>query len=170
MIPQKTPENLDELFQTHEKELKRYLYRKLSCAETADDLIQETFLRIAERHSHVDFHNVRAYLYRIAQNLLIDHFRRERRQQTYPDDFEGLGKYPDAQPSVEDDISGRQKLALLRKALLDLPLLTQRIFELNRMEGLTYAEVAQRLGVSESTVQKHLARGLCHAMKALKSL
>jgi len=161
MIPQKTPENLDELFQTHEKELKRYLYRKLSCAETADDLIQETFLRIAERHSHVDFHNVRAYLYRIAQNLLIDHFRRERRQQTYPDD---------SQPSVEDDISGRQKLALLRKALLDLPLLTQRIFELNRMEGLTYAEVAQRLGVSESTVQKHLARGLCHAMKALKSL
>ena len=51
----------------------------------------------------------------------------------------------------------------------ELPLRTQQIFRLNRIDGMTYVEVAHRLGISESTVQKHLARAVAHAMAWAKS-
>ncbi|WP_282011694.1 RNA polymerase sigma factor [Nitrospina watsonii] len=161
---------LEELFLAHQKELKRFLNAKVRCADTADDLIQETFLRVAQIPSSVTIENARSYLYRTASNLAIDHFRTERRRQTHPTETESLWNIPDTTAPVEHSIEGRKKLAVLKEALDELPLLTQKIFHLHRMEGRTYADVARLLKVSESTVQKHLAKALYHAMQALKSL
>src|SRR3546814_128598 len=142
----------------------------MRCPHVAADLVQEIFLRLAQQPPGAGESNARSYLYRIARNLAIDHFRQEERRQTRPVPAEQFADLPDEAPPVERVAEARQRLTLLRRAMAELPTRTQDIFELNRIEGLTYAEIACRLGISESSVQKHLARALHHAMQRLKAL
>lgn len=165
-----TARNLKGLFLAHGRELEEYLSRRVRCAHTAADLTQEAFLRLAQQPVEAGAANARAYLYRIARNLAIDHFRQDERRQTRPVPAEDLAGMPDEAPPVERATASRQRLALLLRAVAELPPRTQEIFVLNRVEGLTHVEVARRLGISESSVQKHLARALGHAMQRLKNL
>jgi len=162
---------IKELFLAHRRELQTYLTRLLRNAEVASDLTQETFLRFAERHGENPAAAVtheRSYLYRTAHNLAIDYIRREKRERTDPVANEGLSDFPDEGPSPERTISGKDELALMRAALLELPERTRQIFVLARIEELTYREVATRLRISESSVQKHLAMATKHVMQRLR--
>jgi len=163
-------QDLRALFLAHRRELEVYLMRQVYCRDTAADLLQETFLRLVQQPPTTELSNVRAYLYRIARNLAIDHFRRDERRQTFPTPLDRLAGLPDQAVPVDQVLDAAQRLDLLRRAMAELPPRTREIFELNRIEGLTYAEVAQRLGISESSVQKHLARALVHAMRSVQSL
>lgn len=160
--------DLKALFLTHGRELQNFLTRKLGCPHTAADLVQETLLHVASQPDASAIDNPRAYLFRTAHNLAIDHFRKEKRRNTCTVDREDLVELPDEAPLPEEVIASRRRLQALLHAMAELPPLTQRIFTLNRLEGLGYAEVACALGVSESTVQKHLAKALFHGMKALR--
>lgn len=162
--------DLSALFVAYRRELEVYLARQVRCPDTAADLLQETFARVAQHGAGTGLTNVRAYLYRTARNLVIDHFRREERRQTYSLPPDRLAHLPDPAVRVDLALEARQKLAALQAAMEELPPRTREIFQLNRIEGLTYGEVAGRLGISESSVQKHLARALLHAMQRLKSL
>lgn len=161
--------DLEALFLAHRWELEVYLNRQVQCRDTAADLLQETFLRLSQQPAGAGLRNVRAYLYQTARNLVIDHFRREERRQTYATPVEGLADLPDETVPVDRALDARQKLEVLQQAMAELPERTREIFELNRIDGLTYLEVSQRLGISESSVQKHLARALTHAMHRLRS-
>ncbi|HHK0213861.1 TPA: RNA polymerase sigma factor [Pseudomonas aeruginosa] len=72
------------------------------------------------------------------------------------------------QPGPEESAVDADALARLREIVAELPPRTREIFRLNRLEGLTHAEVARRLEISDSSVQKHLARALAHVMQALE--
>lgn len=162
--------DLRALFLAHRRELEVYLTRQVRCRDTAADLVQEAFARLAQQLPAPAPSNARAYLYRTAQNLAIDHFRRGERRQTYPVPLEHLADLPDAAVPADRAFEARWTLEALREAMGTLPRRTQEIFELNRIEGLTYVEVAQHLGISESSVQKHLATALLHVMRWRKSL
>lgn len=150
------------------RELQLYLRRWVRCPDTAADLAQETLLRVAAQPGTAGRTNLRAYLYRTARNLAIDHHRQERRRNTRPCPPADLADLPDEAPAAERTAEARQRLAVLSDAIGELPALTQRIFALNRIEGHSHAETARRLGISESSVQKHLARALQHAMQRLR--
>lgn len=162
--------DLDALFRAHHRELQRYLARWIGCRETASDLTQETLLRVAQQPEQRGETNFRAYLYRTAHNLAVDHVRQQKRRLTRTVPPDQLGDVPDDAPSAERAADARYRLDLLNRAIAELPDLTQRIFVLNRIEGFTYLEVARRLGISESSVQKHLAKALYHAMQRLKEV
>ncbi|OZN80842.1 RNA polymerase subunit sigma-70, partial [Pseudomonas aeruginosa] len=112
---------------------------------------------------HVD-----AYLYRTAHNLTIDHYRQERRRRTETRPNDDLAGFVADQPGPEESAVDADALARLREIVAELPPRTREIFRLNRLEGLTHAEVARRLEISDSSVQKHLARALAHVMQALE--
>ena len=161
-------DQVELLFTRHQAEIRLFLSRRLPNPELAMDLTQETFARLLGADPGETIENVRAFLYRTAQRLAIDHHRKQRRQQTdcVPDEvLLGIG---DQEPSSEARIADRQALAILQQALAELPELTQEIFRLTRIEGLSYAQTAQRLSVSESSVQKHLAKALRHAVQRLR--
>ncbi|HEY4135721.1 MAG TPA: RNA polymerase sigma factor [Alphaproteobacteria bacterium] len=160
--------DIESLFLVHGRELRVYLTRQLRDPQVAADLLQETFLRLAEQPVLAGIDNPRSYLYRMARNLAIDHFRQEDRRQTRPVPHESLAGIAADSPPLDDAADSRQRLAQLRAALDELPRRTRDIFLLNRVEGLTYAEVARRLAVSDSTVQKHLARALHHVMRRMR--
>lgn len=162
--------DLTLLFHAHAAELEAYLARQVRCRQTAADLLQDIFVRIAQQPPQAGERNLRSYLFRTAHNLAVDHHRREQRRQTEPVPTEALAGIAAEQPVPEEVADSRQRLALLRRCLTELPPRTREIFELNRIAGLTYGEIAARLGISESSVQKHLAQALYHAMQRRKEL
>jgi RNA polymerase sigma-70 factor (ECF subfamily) len=155
-------------FLAHRRELHAYLTAKLRDCEMAADLTQETFLRFAEQGGSAAILHNRAYLYRTAHNLAVDQVRRGERRRTDSVTHDDMANIPEDRPSVEDVIDARERLDRLRTAIQMLPKRTRQVFVLHRVEGLTYAEVAERLGISESSVQKHLAKALHHVMQRVK--
>lgn len=155
------------LFQQHAKTLQNFLLRKSRDPQLAADLTQESFLRLAEQGHAAGIDNSPAYLYRTASNLLIDHQRQQARRKTDLVPHERLVEIEDSGTSLEDRTAALQQVEHMQRALDELPLRTRQIFQLNRVDGLTHAQVADELGISDSSVQKHLAKALAHVMQRL---
>jgi len=160
--------DIKSLFIRHRLEVQTYISGKLRNAEMAADLTQETFIRFAEQtrdNPTATITHTRSYLYRTAHNLVVDYLRQQKRMLTDSVAPEDLLEVVDESPSPEQIVSGKNDLAIARAALLELPERTREIFVLVRLEGLTYSDVANRLGISDSSVQKHLAKAIKHVMR-----
>ncbi len=160
------------LFLVHRQGLQTYLANKVRDAETARDLTQETFLRFAERsrgEGAAAILNDRSYLYRTAHNLAVDHIRQQQHEQTRPAADEDLVDLPDTSPTQDQSLGGQEELARLQAILMELPERTRQVFAAVRIEGLTGRQAAARLGISDSSVEKHLAKAIKHVMQRLRS-
>lgn len=138
------------LFRQHAPAVARRLRRRGASPEAAEDLTQDAFLRVltagpAEQGPGGD---PRAYLHQVSKNLLIDHRRRETRARLVDLDAEALEALPDPAPLTERRLYDRQRLARTQAALAELPPRMREAFELHRLEGLTLAETARRMGIS----------------------
>lgn len=151
---------LQALFQRHMRPLQAYLNAKLRDPQLAADLAQESFTRLTELYPQGNIIDIEAYLYKTAKNLMLDHIRQQQRRQTDLVEDDVLAQLPAGGPALEQLAIDSQMLLLLQQALASMPVRTQQIFRLNRLEGLTQAQVAVELGVSLSTVEKHLAGAL----------
>ncbi|MDE1168257.1 MAG: RNA polymerase sigma factor [Pseudomonas sp.] len=160
--------DLKALFDGHSHNLQRYLTRQVKDPQLAADLVQESFLRLAEQPSGSANVLTAAYLYRVARNLMIDHMRQEHRRKTHTFSEEGLEPVVDETTCLETQAIAAQQRQALAAALRALPERTREIVRLNRIEGMTHAEVARQLDISDSSVQKHLAQGLVFIMQRLK--
>lgn len=160
--------DLKGLFLKHARTLQALLTRKVRDPQLAADLVQESFLRMAEQPRGERIDNSQAYLYRTAHNLLVDHIRQQQRRRTDSQPHEAMVHIEDERPALDEQLDAQQRRQLLRSAIAELPARTQQIFELNRIHGLTHAEVARRLAISDSSVQKHLAKALAHVTARLQ--
>jgi RNA polymerase sigma-70 factor (ECF subfamily) len=158
-------------FLENERGIKRFLSRFFSRAQDVDDLAQETFLRAFAAEAERDVLSPRAFLYRIAKNLALnERDRLSNRTTRYMEDFPDptvLGTR--GQVSGEDVVEGRQKMAMFAEAVSALPPQCRRVFLLRKVHGLSQRDVAQRLGLSVSTVEKHVALGLLKCSEYLKA-
>ncbi|MBY8947731.1 MULTISPECIES: RNA polymerase sigma factor [unclassified Pseudomonas] len=160
--------DLKGLFLKHADTLRGYLARKVRDPQLAADLVQESFLRLAEKPAGERIDNSQGYLYRTASNLLIDHIRQEARRKTDSVPHEALAEIEDEVAGLEAQAMAQQQRQALKQALAELPERTQQIFHLNRIEGMTHAQVARHLDISDSSVQKHLAKALAYVMQRLQ--
>ncbi len=154
--------DLDTLFRHHAGDLAGYLRRQLACPDLAEDLCQDVFLRIGQQREPEALAQPRAYLFRIARNLIVDHHRRRRaRPLSQPlDDHAPCLACPRACPETAAD----HALCLkgLRAALADLPPRQRQALVWHRLEGLTQAEIGRRLGVSERMAGRYVAQAIEH--------
>ncbi|MDN3522212.1 RNA polymerase sigma factor [Halomonas ramblicola] len=154
--------DLDTLFRHHAGDLAGYLKRQLACPDLAEDLCQDVFLRIGQLRDPEALTQPRAYLFRIARNLIVDHHRRRRtRPLDQPlDDHESCLTCPRACPETATD----HALCLkgLRAVLADLPPRLRQALVWHRLEGLTQAEIGRRLGVSERMAGRYVAQAIEH--------
>jgi RNA polymerase sigma factor (sigma-70 family) len=145
-----------------------YFRRRVKDAVEAEDLAQEVFLRMLHRGNVADLEDVRAYLFETASSVLLDRARRGAvRHREDHERFDPQAHAGETIP-IERVFIGRESLNRASIALLELPERTRTIFILRRVEGMRYAEVAQRLGISVSAVEKHMVRAVAHLTERLR--
>lgn len=142
--------------------LTRYFATRAKRGSDLEDLVQEVFLRLARRADHEPVEAAGGYVFAIANSVLADSFRRNARQlPSAPNDVDTkLGGVEERSP--ERFLLGREELSVIEQALRELPERTRFAFALNRFEELSYPEIARRLGISVSAVEKHMMRALAH--------
>lgn len=161
--------HLEDLYTKHRASMQRHVRGTVDTLEDADDVVQDTFLRMmTSEGASTGLRNADApvaYLLRSARNLAVDRLRQLRsrgRQQNviYLDETDA----PDeAAPGPEATLLNKERLQALQAAVRRLPERRRQVFYLHKVRQLTYSEVAIHLGITVSTVEKHM-------MKALRQL
>lgn len=141
-------------------ELHRYLLRRLGRAQELDDLKQEIYMRLLRLDPKECLKEPLAYLYTVASNVVADYTIAEQQRGHVTADSDALGEWAnDPAKALPDDLAERMSLERqLDKALKELPPRQAQALVLHYQEGLKCAEIAKRLGLSESSVDKYLTR------------
>jgi len=157
------PVPVDVLYRDHQPWLFRWLRGRLGSPFRAEDLAQDVFVRVLAGRKQVHAAQARPFLRTIAHGLLLDHYRRASLEQAYLDYLAALPE--PQQPSAEQRAAVVQQVAALDRMLAGLPDNVRRAFLLAQLDGLSYADIATRLGVSLSSVQQYMTRALtaCYA-------
>ncbi len=152
------------LYLDHHGWLRERLQRRLGCLGQAADLAQDTFVRLLAREGELErLREPRAFLATVAQGLLANHWRRQALERAY---LEALAARPEeVQPSPEAQALILETLIELDALLDRLPARVRQAFLLAQLDGLTYAVIAQRLGVSERMVKKYMAQAMLHCLE-----
>lgn len=159
---------LQQLYLDCRDELEAMLFSRLRCRDTAADLSQEAFLKLHRSENLGVIGNLRAFLFRIAINLLNDHYRAANVRGPVPDDAGELLENLEDRRGAEIVAMAEDQLDAVVEALAELSPLCQRIFYLNRFEGLKHKEIALRLDISTRTVEDNLKRALLHCARRLQ--
>jgi RNA polymerase sigma-19 factor, ECF subfamily len=161
-----TIETLGHFFLETREDLIRFFQHRLNCPATAADLAQETYLRLHASEQRAPTQNRRALAFYIAGNLVVDHVRKERVRAHYApsqsDDVDLMERVPCTDPDSEHRAMMWQDLEQVQAALEELPEDCRTALYLSAVEGLTYAQIGERLGVSERMVGKRIAKTLKH--------
>ena len=151
--------HFNQVFLTHRVILLRTLQRMVNNPSTAEDLLQETYLRATRALSERTVEHLEPFVFQTARNLALDHLRSRRIQsRTVLEDVptEVIESVPSSLSTPEEAHQAAQLLERLSVSLSQLSARQQRIFILSRLHGCSYQEIAEELDVSLSTVQKEL--------------
>ena len=149
------------VFHENEGDLRAFMTARLRCPFTAHDLTQELYLKVSALEGRPEVGNARAYLFRMAANLVIDHLRREQRQGSLlAAEAETLLWGGAEGLSPERQVMAQEELRALIAVVEALPPATRRVFKRNRFDGKTQREIAEELGISQTAVEKHIRKAL----------
>jgi len=151
--------HFNQVFLTQRVILLRTLQRMVNNPSTAEDLLQETYLRVTRALSERTVEHLEPFVFQTARNLALDHLRSRRIQsRTVLEDVptEVIESVPSSLSTPEEAHQAAQLLERLSVSLSQLSARQQRIFILSRLHGCSYQEIADELNVSLSTVQKEL--------------
>ncbi len=158
-MPKHSNKFVSNLFQQYGRDLFGFLSRRLELQEV-EDVTQKTYLRLLEHPNPEEIHNPHAYLFKTASNLAIDHLRRRRAHVEWhviDPEAESLSS-PD--PSPDRAVDTARQIQRFREILADLPPVYRAVFLLNRIDGLTHAEIALRIGISKKSVERYILKAL----------
>lgn len=144
----------------HESALRGWLARKCPPGLEPDDVIQEAYAVIADLDDVDQIRFPRAYLFQVARSVIVRHVRRSRVVSIHAVEDLGQLDYPDDTPSPEQVAFDRDELKRLAQAIASMPERTREAFVLRRVDALSQREIAEKMALSESTVEKHISRGI----------
>lgn len=149
--------------------LKKFIRRLCANDADVDDIAQEAFVNAMDAEASREIESPKAYLYQVARNLAIRTHRKKSRE--IIDYVESLQLEQEAspQPSVEDHVISRERLGALCDAISTLPPSCRRVFVMRKVYGYSHKEIASRLGISTSTVEKHLATGFARCVTFMRN-
>lgn len=127
--------------------------------DQAEDLVQETWLRIAPYQASGEIRHPKALLLRIASNLAIDAGRRGGNRRS---------AFEEGEPTVPADPAPQAELLLMKQVILSLPQPLRDVFVLSRFACLTYDQIGERLGISTKTVEWRMKKALAHCAARLR--
>ena len=159
-------EQITGLFQDHREALTLFLINRIRCPETAQDLCQETYLRLLRNNAVKHDENLSGFLFRVADRLSINYLKWQRQAKNncapLNDDLVCPQYLPDEITSL------RQQCEMLLDAINSLPAKYRHVFLLRKIDELSYNEIALKLGISEKTVQRYLVNAMLHCHQRMQ--
>lgn len=147
----------------HYAELVSFFARSLNDRDAAADVVQESYARIlAMSTSSVAVRDLRALLFRTGKNIVIDDARRRQAETRMQETLTLI--CADEEPSAERTVSARQQLERLAQRLSVMPRKRREAFILVRIYGLSHAEAAAHMQISEVAIEKHIVRAVLHCV------
>lgn len=151
------------LYRDHHRWLRDWLRARLGCSHNAADLAHDTFVRLLGRKERADPKDPRAYLTTIAHGLVVDFFRRNALERAY---LASLAALPEPQvPSPQERAIVLEALVAIDAMLDGMKPAVRQAFILSQLDGLTYAQIAARLGVTVRTVNNYMLKALEHCYR-----
>lgn len=162
-MPPQTPEDMRWFMQEvepHEPSLRAYLQAATPATMDAEDLLQESYLRLLRVRETTAVRCVKALLFVIARNAVRDAVRHKLSNREIPSTEIDAFPVLDDTADVVDLVARRQEQTLLAEAMRALPERCREVLILRKIHGLSQKEIAQKLGISENTVESLVSRGL----------
>lgn len=162
------------LFEIHRADLLRFLAARSGDPDNAEDLLQDLWFKASAQPAG-PIANGRAYLFRMANNLMLDNLRSKRRSMARDGNWlnqDGFASAtvddrPDMSLPADELFTQKQEAAILQNAIEALPPGARRALSLFRIEEHSQAEVARIMGISQSGVEKHLAVAMKYLRNAI---
>jgi len=161
---------LDGLYRQYASALLRFISRQNVSPEEAKEIVQETYCRLQQVPEVETLESPRGYLFRTAINLARDTKRQRRRRHDMSngnDASTAADEVPSEAPTAYQVLKGEQELAIIRRAIAELNPTCRQVFILHRFGNATYGQIAGRLGVSVSMIEKHVSAALAHLKSRL---
>lgn len=157
-------------------ELRRFLVARTGSEADADDLLNDLWIKVRQSHFG-PIANSKSYLFRMANNIVLDRLREARRRERRESDWTASqhcshalsAEVADTAADAEQALIEREEARRLADAIAQLPAGAQRVLRMHKLEGLSHGEVAQRLGITKSAVEKHMAVAMIHLRRLLGS-
>jgi RNA polymerase sigma-70 factor (ECF subfamily) len=147
------------IYDTHFDDLRRYLIYRSGNQDLSGDIAQNVFMKVWTKKIEIASGNIKSLLFKMATDEFISHIRRKKVEKEYT---ESIDLRLILEPDNNDDLL--EKKVLFQKALNQLPEKQKTALLMNKMQGLTYKEIAEVLNLSQKAIEKRI--GL--ALKALK--
>lgn len=144
----------------HESSLKRFISRFMRGSHDVEDIAQEAFLRAyaVERGRVIEL--PKSFLFRIAKHVALSQLGKKSRQITDYIEETDDPSVIQSQGSAEEEVSARQLLGVHCEAVAELPPQCRQVYLLRKVHGLTHREISLQLGITVSTVEKHLIKAV----------
>lgn len=156
-------QDIDSAYFDHLPKLRRYVHRLMtsgSDVDDVDDIVQEVYVRAYAAKKTEKLAFAKAYLFRIARNLTFkSNTKKTSHIQKLVEDFAAEGIIDNVVPQ-DEQLHQKRRLKVFFEAVSRLPPQCRQVFILRQLDGLTHQEISQKLGISTSTVEKHIAKGL----------
>ena len=161
----RAPICIQEIIRQHHSSLISFLRRRLGVGDDADDLAQETYIRMMKYEGSREVNSPAAMLFTIATNVANDHGRAAQvRRAGAQCDIEDV-QLVSEEPSAERFVAADQSLDRVLDVIEALPPKCKRVFLLSRAHGMTYAEIAEHCGISVKMVEKQISRALAACLR-----
>ena len=153
-----------KIYELYSNRLSGYLFKLLKSEILVQEVLQDVFLRIWNNRQNIDAEkSFRSYLFRIAENLVYDLFRKAALDRKLKAEI--ISNSCQYYEHVEEQMFTKENLHLLQNAIDALPPQRRQVFRLCKIEGKSYDEVSKLLGISASTISDHIVK----ATKFLKA-
>ncbi len=160
-------EALSALYYLHVKKLKYYVQRTAQSPFLAEDIVHDTFIKIWANRLEIDpTKPLKPYLFTIAKRNLLNMLKRAQHETSIMSEIRRYAK--DEENTTELQLDYRESNSLISEAINTLSGQCKAVFVRCKIQGLTYKQVAEELGITESTVNKHMNRALTLMKKYIK--
>lgn len=151
---------IHDAYARHQAALKRFISRFLPNSHDIEDVSQETFLRAFTVEKSRVIEQPKSFLFRIAKHVALTQLTRKSRQITdYLEDFDD-SEVLLSEDTVEDELIAQETLGIHCEAVAGLPPQCRRVYLMRKVYGMSHKEIAGRLSIAVSTVEKHLIKGV----------
>ncbi|WP_299101441.1 RNA polymerase sigma factor [uncultured Winogradskyella sp.] len=143
------------IYNTYAKSIRRFLFFKTQDADKAEDILQETFVKLWSNCSNVNYDKVKSYLFSTAHNMFLNDIKHQKVKDNYTKQFNKI----DNNESPEFILLEKEFMEKLEATIATLPDKQREVFLLNRIEKKKYKDIAEQLNISVKAVEKrmHLA-------------